>query len=74
MVSSASHTEIQQPNNSAFPSLLKSSLQINRSCEVVIAYLIKLRGWSLSESYQWVKDRHKSCVLKEGVLAKDDLV
>ena len=30
-------------------------------------YLMKLRGWTLQESYSWVRDRHKPCNLSSGV-------
>ena len=30
-------------------------------------YLMKLRGWTLQESYTWVRDRHKPCNLSSGV-------
>lgn len=33
---------------------------LSRSPTVVIAYLMKLRGWRLAESYKWVKDKRRS--------------
>jgi hypothetical protein len=33
---------------------------------VVIAYLMKLRGWRLAESYKWVKDKRPSTNISEG--------
>ena len=36
----------------------------------MVGYLIKLRRWSLSESYQWVKERHHACVLNQGKLRR----
>ncbi|XP_028756792.1 protein-tyrosine-phosphatase IBR5, partial [Neltuma alba] len=39
----------------------------NRSPAIVIAYLMKSRGWRLSQSYQWVKERRPSVELSEGV-------
>ena len=30
-------------------------------------YLMKLRGWTLQESYTWVRDRHKPCNVGSGV-------
>jgi len=36
---------------------------ITKSCAVVIGYLMKLRGWTLSESHTWVHDRHPTCNL-----------
>jgi hypothetical protein len=34
---------------------------------VVIAYLMKLRGWRLAESYKWVKDKRPNIKISEGV-------
>ncbi|XP_030459589.2 protein-tyrosine-phosphatase IBR5 isoform X2 [Syzygium oleosum] len=39
----------------------------NRSPAVVIAYLMKSRGWRLAQSYQWVKERRSSVDLNEAV-------
>ncbi|KAL5581760.1 hypothetical protein UlMin_014202 [Ulmus minor] len=39
----------------------------NRSPAVVIAYLMKSRGWRLAQSYQWVKDRRPSVQIAEAV-------
>jgi hypothetical protein len=39
-----------------------------RSCAIVIGYLMKLRGWTLTESHTWVKDRHTACNLNQGAL------
>jgi dual specificity MAP kinase phosphatase len=33
---------------------------------VVIAYLMKLRGWRLAESYKWVKDKRPQINISEG--------
>ncbi len=33
---------------------------------MVIAFLMKHRGWRLAESYNWVKDRRPAINLKEG--------
>ena len=33
----------------------------------MIAYLMKLRGWTLTESHAWVKDRHPTCNLNPGI-------
>lgn len=37
-----------------------------RSPTVVIAYLMKLRGWRLAESYKWVKDKRPNIKISEG--------
>lgn len=37
----------------------------SRSPTVVIAYLMKIRGWRLAESYRWVKDRRESVRLTD---------
>jgi hypothetical protein len=37
-----------------------------RSPTIVIAYLMKLRGWRLAESYKWVKDRRASIKITQG--------
>ncbi len=39
-----------------------------RSPAVVIAYLMKLRQWRLSESYKWVKDKRPAISLSAGAL------
>lgn len=39
----------------------------NRSPAVVIAYLMKSRGWRLAQSYQWVKEKRQSVQLSEAV-------
>lgn len=39
----------------------------DRSPAVVIAYLMKSRGWRLAQSYQWVKDRRSSVDINEGL-------
>ncbi|KAF7831689.1 protein-tyrosine-phosphatase IBR5 [Senna tora] len=39
----------------------------NRSPAIVIAYLMKSKGWRLAQSYQWVKERRPSVELTEGV-------
>ncbi|XP_058080462.1 protein-tyrosine-phosphatase IBR5 isoform X2 [Magnolia sinica] len=38
----------------------------NRSPAIVIAYLMKRKGWRLAQSYQWVKDRRPSVELSPG--------
>ncbi|CAD7700828.1 unnamed protein product [Ostreobium quekettii] len=38
----------------------------SRSPTVVIAYLMKVRGWRLAESYRWVKERREVVKLGEG--------
>lgn len=40
----------------------------NRSPAIVIAYLMRHKGWRLSQSYQWVKDRRPSINLNSAVL------
>ncbi|KAL3363807.1 hypothetical protein AABB24_012843 [Solanum stoloniferum] len=39
----------------------------SRSPAIVIAYLMKSRGWKLAQSYQWVKDRRPYVDLNQGV-------
>ncbi|KAH7533406.1 protein-tyrosine-phosphatase IBR5 isoform X2 [Ziziphus jujuba] len=39
----------------------------NRSPAIVIAYLMKSKGWRLAQSYQWVKERRPSVDLTEAV-------
>ncbi|XP_010270078.1 PREDICTED: protein-tyrosine-phosphatase IBR5 isoform X1 [Nelumbo nucifera] len=39
----------------------------NRSPAIVIAYLMKRKGWRLAQSYQWVKDRRPSVDLTSAV-------
>ncbi|KAK2979018.1 hypothetical protein RJ640_013652 [Escallonia rubra] len=39
----------------------------NRSPAVVIAYLMKSKGWRLGQSYQWVKERRPSVELSQAV-------
>ncbi|KAI4305722.1 hypothetical protein L6164_029070 [Bauhinia variegata] len=39
----------------------------NRSPAIVIAYLMKSKGWRLAPSYQWVKERRPSVELSQGV-------
>uniref|UniRef100_A0A5B6YU14 Protein-tyrosine-phosphatase n=1 Tax=Davidia involucrata TaxID=16924 RepID=A0A5B6YU14_DAVIN len=39
----------------------------NRSPAVVIAYLMKSKGWRLAQSYQWVKERRPSVELTQAV-------
>lgn len=39
----------------------------NRSPAIVIAYLMKSRGWRLTQSYQWVKERRPSVDLNPAV-------
>ncbi|KAJ7960311.1 protein-tyrosine-phosphatase IBR5-like [Quillaja saponaria] len=39
----------------------------NRSPAIVIAFLMKCKGWRLAQSYQWVKERRPSTELTEGV-------
>ncbi|KAF9611655.1 hypothetical protein IFM89_034126 [Coptis chinensis] len=39
----------------------------NRSPAIVIAYLMKCKGWRLPQSYQWVKDRRPSVELSQAV-------
>ncbi|MCO5577917.1 hypothetical protein L7F22_031752 [Adiantum nelumboides] len=39
----------------------------NRSPAVVIAYLMRYKGWRLAESFQWVKDRRPSINLSSAV-------
>ncbi|XP_009616723.1 protein-tyrosine-phosphatase IBR5-like [Nicotiana tomentosiformis] len=39
----------------------------SKSPAIVIAYLMKSRGWKLAQSYQWVKERRPSVELNQGV-------
>ncbi|PRQ52633.1 putative protein-tyrosine-phosphatase [Rosa chinensis] len=39
----------------------------NRSPAIVIAYLMKSRGWRLAQAYQWVKERRPAVELTEAV-------
>ncbi|KAK6919281.1 Dual specificity phosphatase, catalytic domain [Dillenia turbinata] len=39
----------------------------NRSPAIVIAYLMKCKGWRLTQSYQWVKDRRPYVELSQAV-------
>ncbi|PHT43156.1 Protein-tyrosine-phosphatase IBR5 [Capsicum baccatum] len=39
----------------------------SRSPAIVIAYLMKSKGWKLAQSYHWVKDRRPSIDLNQGV-------
>lgn len=38
----------------------------DRSPAVVIAYLMKAKGWRLAQSHRWVKDRRPSVELNPG--------
>lgn len=37
-----------------------------RSPTIVIAYLMKLRGWRLAEAYKWVKDKRPNINISAG--------
>ncbi|KAM3301525.1 hypothetical protein P3S67_016027 [Capsicum chacoense] len=39
----------------------------SRSPAIVIAYLMKSKGWKLAQSYQWLKDQRPSIDLNQGV-------
>ncbi|KAI3969686.1 hypothetical protein MKX01_020247 [Papaver californicum] len=39
----------------------------SRSPAIVIAYLMKCKGWRLAQSYQWVKERRPSVEISSGV-------
>ncbi|EPS63124.1 hypothetical protein M569_11663, partial [Genlisea aurea] len=39
----------------------------NRSPAIVVAYLMKSKGWNLGQSYQWVKERRPSVEINQGV-------
>lgn len=47
--------------------LVHCMLGKNRSAAVVIAYLMKSRGWNLAQSLQWVKERRPSVDLTQEV-------
>lgn len=38
-----------------------------RSPAIVIAYLMKCKGWRFAQSYQWVKERRPSVELSQGL-------
>lgn len=40
----------------------------DRSPAIVMAYLMKSRGWKLEQSYQWVKERRPSVELNQGLV------
>lgn len=40
----------------------------DRSPAIVMAYLMKSKGWRLAQGYQWVKERRPSVELSEGML------
>ncbi|XP_038713359.1 protein-tyrosine-phosphatase IBR5-like [Tripterygium wilfordii] len=39
----------------------------NRSPAIVIAYLMKCKGWKLAQSYQWVKERRPSVDITQAI-------
>lgn len=39
----------------------------DRSAAIVMAYLMKSKGWKLAQSYQWVKERRPPVELNQGV-------
>ncbi|GAB4859381.1 Protein-tyrosine-phosphatase ibr5 [Ancistrocladus abbreviatus] len=47
--------------------LVHCMLGKNRSPAIVIAYLMKRKGWRLAQSYQWVKERRPSVELTQAV-------
>ncbi|XP_059662923.1 protein-tyrosine-phosphatase IBR5 [Cornus florida] len=47
--------------------LVHCMLGKNKSPAVVIAYLMKSKGWRLAQSYQWVKERRPSVELTQDV-------
>lgn len=47
--------------------LVHCMLGQNRSPAIVIAYLMRRKGWRLPESFQWVKDRRPSIQITHGV-------
>ncbi|KAG8362598.1 hypothetical protein BUALT_BualtUnG0059900 [Buddleja alternifolia] len=40
----------------------------DRSPAIVMAYLMKSKGWKLAQSYQWVKEHRPSVELNEGLV------
>lgn len=52
----------------AYPIVMRPDPVACRSPAVVIAYLMKLRQWRLSESYKWVKDKRPAISLSAGAL------
>ena len=46
---------------------LNHAVSNNRSPAIVIAYLMKSKGWRLAQSYQWVKERRLSVELTQGM-------
>ncbi|XP_073296646.1 protein-tyrosine-phosphatase IBR5-like isoform X1 [Primulina huaijiensis] len=47
--------------------LVHCMLGKNRSPAIVIAFLMKSKGWKLAQSYQWVKERRPSVELNQAV-------
>lgn len=46
---------------------LNHTISNDRSPAIVIAYLMKSKGWRLAQSYQWVKERRHSVELTPGM-------
>ncbi|KAH9329688.1 hypothetical protein KI387_001796 [Taxus chinensis] len=59
---------IEQCNKDKVRVLVHCMSGQNRSPAIVIAYLMRYKGWRLAESYQWVKDRRPSINLTSAVL------
>ncbi|GLJ15494.1 hypothetical protein SUGI_0254390 [Cryptomeria japonica] len=59
---------IEQCNKDKVRVLVHCMSGKNRSPAIVIAYLMRYKGWRLPESYQWVKDRRPSINLTSAVL------
>lgn len=55
---------IDEAINSANKVLVYCMTGVSRSPSVLVAYLMKHRGWRLAESYKWVKDRRPTINLK----------
>lgn len=46
--------------------LYEPLFSLDRSPAIVIAYLMKCKGWRFLQSYQWVKDRRPMVELSPG--------
>lgn len=53
-------------NDSVSTQISDINFSVERSPAIVIAYLMKCKGWRLAQSYQWVKERRPSVELTEG--------
>ncbi|GFY91083.1 indole-3-butyric acid response 5 [Actinidia rufa] len=58
---------LQGPQSEREREWYKDENGIKRSPAIVIAYLMKSKGWRLAQSYQWVKERRLSVELTQAV-------